>query len=200
MKKTLNSTTGSSQDPKLATLKESQSYPGFAVAKYKRNVFYSNLWNRQLEECRGTVFDMEMKKSSFCRSAKSTTTASTPSHRSSDDAEMCQAFRKVNGFMLGAGQLRPESERNRSVHNGFAPTRISAATAGICFLEWAPKRFEGFRSFVRLFPDANPHVRVRPSKRSAHHPGNRWAVLHRFAVPFVGRFDPVPSRNQRQGA
>lgn len=40
-------------NPKLVQLKESQLYPGFAVAKYKRNVFYDDLWNRQLEECRG---------------------------------------------------------------------------------------------------------------------------------------------------
>ena len=50
-------------NPKLAQLKESSSHPGLAVAKYKRKVFYDDLWNRQLEECRGAVFDMESKLS-----------------------------------------------------------------------------------------------------------------------------------------
>ena len=49
-------------NPGLAQLKESQSYPGLAVAKYKRKVFYDDLWNRQLEECRGAVFDLKTKK------------------------------------------------------------------------------------------------------------------------------------------
>lgn len=41
----------------LYTLKESSKYPGLFVKKYKRKVFYDNLWNEELLESRGRVYD-----------------------------------------------------------------------------------------------------------------------------------------------
>jgi hypothetical protein len=43
------------ENPKLVTMRETS--PGLFVLKYKRNVFYDNLWNDYLEECRGTIVD-----------------------------------------------------------------------------------------------------------------------------------------------
>lgn len=43
----------------LFTLKESTRYPGLFVKKYKRKVFYDNLWNDDLVESRGRVFDKD---------------------------------------------------------------------------------------------------------------------------------------------
>lgn len=44
---------------KLVSRKESARYPGLFVLKYKRKVFYDNLWNDILEECRGLVVDKD---------------------------------------------------------------------------------------------------------------------------------------------
>mgnify|MGYP003588685809 CR=1 FL=1 len=139
-------------NPKLATLKESQSYPGFAVAKYKRNVFYDDLWNRQLEECRGTVFDMETKKIVILPFRKIYNYGIDPKSPKFDDGEMCQALRKVNGFMLGATFV--------PCLNEIVLSTTGSLDSDFCrygwemLLEMDPKEFEGFLSFVRLFPDA----------------------------------------------
>ena len=46
-------------NPKLVTMKESKTYPGLYVLKYKRCVFYDALWTPELELCRGTVVDKD---------------------------------------------------------------------------------------------------------------------------------------------
>lgn len=46
-------------NPKLVQCKESTRYPGLFVVKYKRDVFYDNLWNDILIECRGLVVDKD---------------------------------------------------------------------------------------------------------------------------------------------
>lgn len=46
-------------NPKLVTRKESKNYPGLFVLKYHRKVFYDNLWNDTLRECRGLVVDKD---------------------------------------------------------------------------------------------------------------------------------------------
>lgn len=44
-------------NPDLVQMRESRNYPGLFVLKYKRNVFYDNLWDDVLRECRGLVID-----------------------------------------------------------------------------------------------------------------------------------------------
>ena len=44
-------------NPGLVTRKESIRYPGLFVLKYKRKVFYDNLWTPELQELRGLVVD-----------------------------------------------------------------------------------------------------------------------------------------------
>lgn len=46
-------------NPKLVQRKESTRFPGLFVIKYKRNVFYDNLWTDILIECRGLVVDSD---------------------------------------------------------------------------------------------------------------------------------------------
>ncbi len=87
-------------NPGLVQLKESSSRPGLAVAKYKRKVFYDDLWNRQLEECRGAVFDVESKKIVILPFRKIYNYGIDPKSPKFDDSTVCVAYRKVNGFML----------------------------------------------------------------------------------------------------
>jgi hypothetical protein len=87
-------------NPGLAQLNESSSRPGLAVAKYKRKVFYDDLWNRQLEECRGAVFDMESKKIVVLPFRKIYNYGIDPKSPKFADSTACVAYRKVNGFML----------------------------------------------------------------------------------------------------
>lgn len=75
------------------------SYPGVYVLKYKKKVFYDNLWNEYLEECRGTLVDDDYNVISrpFTKIYNYGVEKRAPLL---DDSELVSAFRKVNGFMV----------------------------------------------------------------------------------------------------
>lgn len=83
----------------LFTLKESTRYPGLFIKKYKRKVFYDNLWNDDLVESRGRVFDKDGKvvinpfTKIFNYGENGTTIP---------DDEPVVAIAKINGFMAAA--------------------------------------------------------------------------------------------------
>ena len=91
-------------NPSLVTRKESTTYPGLFVLKYSRKVFFDNLWNDHLEECRGLVVDKDWNiiihpfTKIYNRGENG-----TEMHR--DDK--VQIVRKVNGFMAAV-----------TIHNG----------------------------------------------------------------------------------
>jgi hypothetical protein len=85
-------------NPELVTCKQS-SYDNVYVLKYKRKVFYDNLWNDFLEECRGTLVDKDYNVVSrpFTKIYNYGVEENAPKL---DDATRVRAFRKVNGFMV----------------------------------------------------------------------------------------------------
>ena len=88
-------------NPSLVTMKPAENYPGLFVLKYKRKVFYDNLWNDFLEECRGTVIDNDFNVIArpFTKIYNFGIEANAPTL--ADDVEVT-AYRKVNGFMCSA--------------------------------------------------------------------------------------------------
>ena len=90
------------QNPKLAQMKQSTRYPELSVAKYKRAVFYDNLWNEALEECRGAVWDTESGKLIALPFRKIYNYGIDPNSPKFENDEPCEAYRKVNGYMLAA--------------------------------------------------------------------------------------------------
>jgi len=86
-------------NPKLVKMKESVTYPGLFVVKYNRSVFYNNLWNDFLVECRGLVVDKDFNPvirpftKIFNRFERDTDI---------DRDDMVLAVQKVNGFMAAA--------------------------------------------------------------------------------------------------
>ena len=85
-------------NPNVVQRKET-SIPGLYVLKYKNKVFYKNLWNDFLLECRGTVVDEDYNvvvrpfTKIFNRGENGTDI---------DRDEYCLFTRKVNGFMAAA--------------------------------------------------------------------------------------------------
>lgn len=85
----------------LVQLKESARYPGLFVLKYRKKVFYDNLWNDFLEETRGLVIDKDhniiarpfRKIYNFGIEEKAPKISLN---------EKVTAFRKINGFMIAA--------------------------------------------------------------------------------------------------
>lgn len=92
----------------LVTLRESVKYPGLFVLKYKKKVFYENLWNDFLEEARGLVVDKDFNIVSrpFKKIYNYGVEKRAPKF---SDNEFVFAYDKINGFMVAAtfynGQL-----------------------------------------------------------------------------------------------
>lgn len=72
---------------------------GIFVLKYKKKVFYDNLWNDYLAECRGTIVDSEFNIVSypFTKIYNYGIEAKAPVL---PDDTLVDAYRKVNGFMV----------------------------------------------------------------------------------------------------
>jgi hypothetical protein len=72
---------------------------GIFVLKYKKTVFFDNLWNDYLEECRGTIVDAEFNIVSrpFTKIYNYGIESKAPVL--SDDTQVT-SYRKVNGFMV----------------------------------------------------------------------------------------------------
>lgn len=87
------------RNPKLVKMRESVNYPGLFVLKYTNRVFYDGLWNRFLEECRGTVIDKDFNIVSRPFTKVYNYGIEKQAPKLSDDT-VVDAFRKVNGFMV----------------------------------------------------------------------------------------------------
>jgi len=85
------------ENPKLVAMRSAGE--GLYVLKYKKNVFYDNLWNDYLEECRGTIVDEDFNIVSypFTKVYNYGVEAKAPVF---GDSVMVDAYRKVNGFMV----------------------------------------------------------------------------------------------------
>ena len=84
------------ENPKLVSMRPAGD--GIFVLKYKKTVFYDNLWNDFLEECRGTIVDADFNvvQRPFTKIYNYGIEAKAPKL---DPLTEVTAFRKVNGFM-----------------------------------------------------------------------------------------------------
>ena len=84
-------------NPKLVSMKPAGE--GIFVLKYSKRVFYDNLWNDFLEECRGTIVDADFNVVSrpFTKIYNYGVEAKAPVL---SDNTLVTAYRKVNGFMV----------------------------------------------------------------------------------------------------
>lgn len=72
---------------------------GIYILKYKKKVFYKNLWNRYIAECRGTIVneDFDIISYPFTKIYNFGIEKQAPKL---DDGVMVNAYRKINGFMV----------------------------------------------------------------------------------------------------
>ena len=80
--------------------------PGIYVLKYKKKVFYDNLWNEYIAECRGTIVDKDFNLVSYPFTKIYNYGIEKEAPVLSDNTPVT-AYRKVNGFMVAV-----------TVHNG----------------------------------------------------------------------------------
>ncbi len=86
------------ENPKLVKMRET-SNPELFVLKYQRAVFFDNLWDEYLEECRGTVVDKDFNLVSYPFTKIFNFGIEERAPKWSDD-EFVAYVRKVNGFMI----------------------------------------------------------------------------------------------------
>jgi len=72
---------------------------GIYVLKYKKKVFYDNLWNDYIAECRGSIVDADFNLVSYPFTKIYNYGIEKAAPVLSDDTEVI-AYRKVNGFMV----------------------------------------------------------------------------------------------------
>ena len=103
-------------NPKLVSMKPAGD--GIYVLKYKKKVFFDNLWNDYLEECRGTIVDADFNVVSrpFTKVYNYGIEAKAPVLA---PETMVSAYRKVNGFMVAM-----------TWHNGDILVSTTGSTSG----------------------------------------------------------------------
>ncbi len=74
---------------------------GIYVLKYKKKVFYDDLWDQYLEHCRGTIVDADFNIVSYPFTKIYNYGIEKSAPVLGDDVEVT-AYRKVNGFMVAA--------------------------------------------------------------------------------------------------
>lgn len=100
------------ENPNLVTRRQSKTYPDLYVLKYKKNVFFDNLWNDELEYCRGTVVDEDFNLVSkpFRKIYNYGIEDRAPKL---PDTDVVDVYRKINGFMAAItwhdGKLLPST-------------------------------------------------------------------------------------------
>jgi hypothetical protein len=130
------------ENPKLVSMKPAGD--GIYVLKYSKRVFYDNLWNDFLEECRGTIVDADFNvvQRPFTKIYNYGVEAKAPV-LSEDTVVEC--FRKVNGFMVAV-----------TWYNGKLLVSTTGSTAND-YVDMAnsfiDKRRETFERYVSGFPD-----------------------------------------------
>jgi hypothetical protein len=72
---------------------------GIYVLKYKKKVFYDNLWNEYIAECRGSIVDKDFNLVAYPFTKIYNYGIEKEAPVLADDTEVT-AFRKVNGFMV----------------------------------------------------------------------------------------------------
>jgi hypothetical protein len=102
---------------------------GIYVLKYKKKVFYDDLWDEYIEHCRGTIVDSEFNLVSypFQKIYNYGIEKSAPVF---DDSTQVTAFRKVNGFMVAV-----------TWHNGDLLVSTTGTTDSQ-FVAWAREKMD----------------------------------------------------------
>ncbi len=101
----------------LVNMKEAGE--GIYVLKYKKKVFYDNLWNEYIAECRGTIVDKDFNLVAYPFTKIYNYGIEKEAPVFSEIDTIVTAFRKVNGFMVSL-----------SWHNGDVLVSTTGSTSG----------------------------------------------------------------------
>jgi hypothetical protein len=177
-------------NPRLVTVRESKSQPGLFVLKYAKRVFYDDLWNDYLEECRGTIVDRDFNVISrpFTKVYNYGVEAKAPVL---DANTLVIAYRKVNGFMVAATWYRGDIllSTTGSTDSEYVVMAKEMMIKHQCWEDWrfAVRDAEGLTLLFECVHPNDPHIVVeKPGMYFLGWRENRWdSVVHGWSCSGV---------------
>lgn len=150
-------------NPKLVKMREFEKYPGLYVLKYSKKVFYDDLWNDYLEECRGTVVDADFNVVSrpFTKIYNYGVEKKAPVLA---PETMVVAHRKVNGFMVAMTWYNKDIlvSTTGSLDSPYVEMAKEMMLTHQCWADWqmAVAGAEGFTLMFECVHPEDPHIVV----------------------------------------
>ena len=175
-------------NPKLVSMKPAGD--GIYVLKYRKSVFYDNLWNDFLEECRGTIVDSDFNVVSrpFTKIYNYGIEAKAPVL--ADDVKVT-AYRKANGFMVAMTWYKNDIlvSTTGSTDNDYVNYAKEMMLEHMCWEDWqlAVLGAQGHTLMFECVHPDDPHIIVE--KSGMYFLGwreNAWeSVVHGFVSESV---------------
>jgi hypothetical protein len=176
------------ENPNLVSMKPAGD--GIYVLKYKKKVFYDNLWNEYLEECRGTIIDVDFNVVSrpFTKVYNYGIESQAPTL--SPDT-VVTAYRKANGFMVAMTWdnndiLVSTTGSTDSEYVGYAKEMM---LTHMCWEDWllAIGSNEGYTFMFECVHPNDPHIIVeKPGMYFIGWRENTWeSKVHGFGLKYV---------------
>ena len=175
-------------NPKLVSMKPAGN--GIYVLKYKKAVFYDNLWNNFLEECRGTVVDEDFNVVSrpFTKIYNYGVEAKAPVL--ADDVKVT-AYRKANGFMVAMSWYKGDIlvSTTGSTDNDYVEYAKEMMLTHACWADWqmAVLGAQGHTLMFECVHANDPHIVVeKPGMYFLGWRENAWdSRVHGFGSELV---------------
>lgn len=139
----------------LLTVRPSVRHPELSVVKYKREVFYKNLWTPFLEECRGLVIDKDFNivQRPFQKIYNYGIEEFAPVIA---DDEIVTAVRKVNGFMVAVSEHK--GQRIISTTGSLDSDFVKIAEKWVNTLHFPKGWLEDFTFLFECVDESDPHI------------------------------------------
>lgn len=136
---------------------------GIYVLKYKKKVFYDNLWNEYIAECRGSIVDADFSLVSYPFTKIYNYGIEKEAPVLSNDTKVT-AFRKVNGFMVActwyAGDVLVST--TGSTDSDYVAMAKEMMLTHMCWADWqmafANADMQGLTVMFECVHPDDPHI------------------------------------------
>lgn len=144
-------------NPKLVSMKPAGE--NMFVLKYRKSVFYDNLWNDYIEHCRGTIVDRDFNIVSYPFTKIYNYGIESRAPVLSDDTKI-SAYRKVNGFMVAVTWYKGDllSSTTGSTENDYVNYAKEMIGDNLDRYRKTCKEFEGNTFMFECCHPSDPHI------------------------------------------
>jgi hypothetical protein len=136
---------------------------GIFVLKYKKKVFYDNLWNDYIAECRGSIVDSDFNLIAYPFTKIYNYGIEKEAPVLSDDTEVI-AYRKVNGFMASATWYKGDVlvSTTGSTDSDYVAMAKEMMQSHMCWADWqmafANDDMQGLTVMFECVHPNDPHI------------------------------------------